>query len=347
MEARQLTSDGAATFVPNTRYAGPNRPQAGEVRRAAVHQRDGRVLGAASGHGDRATPGGSEPADLGRLRARHRRAAGAGAEVPGLSADRVLSRTASTTSSRTSTTPRSGRSSGSCTSARPSSTSSTRPAGSTPTTTVSACPPTARCRRSRRTRTRTRRPRSTRTRSACRGQRGSCRAHGWKVVANGTTSCARPGTGRGECGAGHHGRQAAALHAHVPERHVLHRRLDGRPAVGRAAGRDPDHAQGGHHGDDRPRDRAVRAAHRRLQLAARQVRRAPGCSSPTTTRPARRSSRPARSATSATTPNPAIDRLIKATTTTSARGAQRALDAYANAVRAAAAGLLAAVARAR
>lgn len=28
------------------------------------------------------------------------------------------------------------------------------------------------------------------------------KAHGWKVVANGTTTCAKPGTGAGECGAG-------------------------------------------------------------------------------------------------------------------------------------------------
>ena len=173
-------------------------------------------------------------------------------------------------------------------------------AGSTPTTRASVCRPTARCRRSPRIRTRTPRHARIRTRSASRPPERMLTAHGWNIVANGASSCQRRAPGWTSAVSGI--RRGKPLHftlmypggvlrtdgsmidlqsvasevgIEISLDEVTQRRLPRRSSpAGRVGG---------------------------LRLATRQLRK-PGCSSPTITRPARRSSRPARSVTSAAAP---------------------------------------------
>ena len=66
------------------------------------------------------------------------------------------------------------------------------------------------------------------------------KANGWTVVPNGTDTCAKPGTGAGECGAGITGRPEAGVERHLGRRPGDHRRAGAGLGVRGQDGRDHD-----------------------------------------------------------------------------------------------------------
>ncbi len=271
---QSLTSNGQATFVPNAEYEGPNKPKLSRFVELPFTSETAEfsVLPGRLGQGRRRR---IVAADLCRLRARHRRAAGAGTEVSGVPAERLLPVRVRLLRAQL-RQPRGGADPASAV-LPPSLPAPRQPDRLDPRV----------LRRSRRTHLQ---PRSSSAVEPIRQRKGPRQP----LPVQRDRSRADPAGTRMEGGAerDHHlhaprqrlgrmrrrgpGRQAAALHADVPERHVLDRRGDGRPAVGRTSGWHPDHAQAGHDGNDRLGDRALLASHRRLRLAARPVRRGLG-----------------------------------------------------------------------
>jgi peptide/nickel transport system substrate-binding protein len=158
------------------------------------------------------------------------------------------------------------------------------------------------------------------------------KAHGWKVVANGTTSCAHPGSGSGQCGAG------------ITAGKQLHFTLMYPTGMSSTDGAMVDL-------QSVARQVGIRITLKEVTTATIDAEIEPcaphsaACSwqlgqygaawvfAPDHYPTGEEIFQTGALGNVGSYSNPAIDRLIKATTTTSANSAQRALDAYANAVR--------------